>query len=267
MPLLSKRRDEVKHHWHAAASALGDILPGSAKSYRPFFEEPAGTTATLVCQRFHSETALRDTGLRIPIVPLIESASSESPTYWMSWYEQWSPEIRASSNKLRFHSSSITIFKGVQDAPKLQLFRAEWSGVQKVEKQKDIFQGNGAAHPHWHFDALRSYLENTGRQLARAEQHPENARVAAADEVRDFGDVPLEQEVASSFRPVDYSPSANELDWTAIHLANDARWSEQAWPGPEGPHDVHARGPESPDALRRWLSSCVRYVQAEINKT
>jgi hypothetical protein len=61
-------------------------------------------------------------------------------------------------------------------------------------------------------------------------------------------------------------PTEEELGWTGIHLAAAARWYEQEWIGPEGPQESHATGPNQTEALQRWLSSCVRYVQAEINK-
>ena len=221
-----------------------------------------------MCQDYPNEWAERDTGLRVPIVPLIESLPQESPVYWMSWFEQWSPEEKSNSKKLQFRSSSITFYKGERETPKLQLLRAEWSGVQKIEKNTDVFQGNGAAHPHWHFDALRGHLDDIGRQLESLERAPEATRGSIVEEFRDFGDAEAEQDVATLFLPRTVQlPSQKELNWTAIHLAAAARWSDEAWHGPEGPHHMHARGPDDPEALRHWLSSCVRYVQAEINKT
>lgn len=267
MPLLLKRREEVKNHWHAAAHELGGILPGEKRLYRSRWDEPAGTAATMICQAFPGEWAERDNGLRVPIVPLIQSLPDESPVYWVSWFEQWSPEEKANSRNLQFRSSSITFYRGAQDSPKLQLLRAEWTGVQKIEKSTDIFQGSGAAHPHWHFDALHGYLDDVARQIDAVGGLSDAIQGEAVEEFREFGDEQAEREVAAIFLPRTVQlPSQSELSWSAIHLAAAARWSEEAWPGPDGPHDVHARGPESLEALRRWIYSCVRYVQAEINK-
>jgi len=204
--------------------------------------------------------AERDSGLRVAVVPLIEAALSESPVYWLSWYEQWT----AASKKLQFLSSSLTIYKGAQDKPKLQLLRAEWAGVQRIERQTDIFQGNGAAHPHWHFDAPREYPEDQDSQFG---QESEAIRGAVVEEYRDYGDSQAEEEVASLFgHPAAQSPEKSAHKWSSIHLPVAARWCDEVWPGPEGPHHVHASGPKDPESLRNWLSSCTRYVQAEINK-
>jgi hypothetical protein len=253
MTILLRLRRDVLAHWHAVASELGAILPGTSRNYRASWEDPAGAAATLVSQKYPTEVANGHTGIRIPIVPLVAAADDESPFYWMSWYEQWRPDERLTSKKLQFSSSSVVIYKGLQDVPKMQLFRAEWAGVQRVENGRDIFLGSGAAHPHWHFDAYQSYAEHLAQSVESRAPAEEQGYV-------EFGDNQIK----------DYAvrlPDPSELNWTGIHLAISARWSEKAWPGPEGPHDVHASGPESPEALRRWLTSCVRYVQAEINKT
>ncbi|PTE12417.1 hypothetical protein C9427_00170 [Mesorhizobium helmanticense] len=151
--------------------------------------------------------------------------------------------------------------------PKRQLFRAEWAGVQRVEKQVDMFPGNGAAHPHWHVDAIRGYVDGIKQQLEELRQDAELNRELVLGRVRDFGDGEAERDVAGLFSaPQLQLPTNGEMSWTGVHLAADARWSEQPWPGPAGPHDVHAKGPKDLDALRCWLVSCVRYIQAEINK-
>lgn len=266
MPLLLRRRDKVKDHWHAAAHDLGTVLPGVTNTYRARWEDPVGTAATLLCQQFPDERASRDNGVVISIVPLIAAARDESPLYWIGWYEEWVPERRITSRWLQFLSSAITIYYGESGRSKRQLLRAEWAGVRSVEKQREIFPGRGAAHPHWHVDALRSYLNDIGQQIESSNREAELNRELAADRVREFGGE-AEQDVAQLFTPPSIRlPEEADLRWATIHLAANARWAETPWPGPEGPHDMHAAGPENEQALRRWLVSCVRYIQAEINK-
>jgi hypothetical protein len=267
MPLLISRPPQVKEHWHAVAHALGAILPGGTNTYRAVWEEPAATTATLKCQSYEVETAERQNGMRVPVVPLIAALPGESPVYWISWYEVWVPERRLRSPGLQFQASAVTVYYGVSGESKRQLFRAEWAGVQTVEQQVDVFQGGGAAHPHWHVDAIRDYIQGIKLELERLTQEAVLNRELALDRVRDFGDDRAERDVAGLFlAPQLRLPTEIEMSWTGIHLAAEARWSEQLWPGPEGPHDVHAKGPKDLGAIRWWLTSCVRYIQFEINK-
>jgi hypothetical protein len=266
MGLLLKRAKEIKDHWHKVASDLGEILPGAPQTYRALFEETAGTVATLRCQQFQNEIADSAHGAR-PLVPLIDAVPNESPVYWINWYEEWAPQRTAASRFLRFHTSAITVFYGVSDAPKHQLLRAEWAGVEAVKDGIDVFQGKGAAHPHWHIDAVRSYITDFRRHLEDLSRDIELRRNLAIDRIREFGDEDAEQDVSQLLvsKPLSLPPE-RELIWTAAHLALSARWSEQSWPGVEGPHSSHACGPTDLPNIRNWLTSCVRYIQAENNK-
>jgi hypothetical protein len=268
MSLLLRNVKEIRDHWHNVASNLGSILPGAANTYRAWFQEPTGTIASLGCQQYPQETALRSDGIAVPIVPLIAVMPDESPIYWMGWYEEWRPQRTTTSRRLRFHTTAITVYYGESEASKYQLIRAEWAGVENVdENQIDILQGRGAAHPHWHIDAIRSYVTGLKQCIEELSRDADLRRDLAVDRVRVFGDKGAEKDVAGLFTlPSLALPSDRELNWTGIHLAANARWSDREWPGPDGPHDMHASGPVDLPDIRRWLTSCVRYIQAEINK-
>jgi hypothetical protein len=85
MGLLLKKAEEIKDHWHKVAGDLGNILPGAPHTYRAWYEESAGTIATLRCQQFQRETAESWDGPARPLVPLISVVPNESPVYWINW--------------------------------------------------------------------------------------------------------------------------------------------------------------------------------------
>lgn len=260
MGLLLETRTVIEDHWRTSAIAMAENLPGGSRVHSAYWDKPAGTSASLRCQAFPNEIAIRQDGISTaPIVPLIASSPGESPIYWMGWYETWAA---MSTRRLRFCSSGITVHYGPEGVPKRQLFRAEWSGVIGVEKEIDIFQGRGAAHPHWHIDAVQSYLDDMFQQMHRWKREVQLR--ATADAVQEFGAEGAPQEDSSD--AVASLVPDSELSWTQMHFAANARWSKRLWPGSEGPHDVHAVGPENVGELRSWLASCVRYIQSEINK-
>ena len=258
MSVLLKNISQIKDHWHAVASDLESILPKSGGRYRADFEH---TVVTLVCSNFPGETADRIGGTKVPVVPLVQTTPDDTPLHWLGWYEEWGTPVRRSRHQLQFCASAITVYYGKPESQKRQLLRAEWTGVLREEAGKDIFQSPGAAHPHWHVDGIRSYFNEFKDRLDR----PAQVDALAVEQVREFGADKNQQHGAEPFMesPLAF-PSRSELSWTGIHLAAHARWSEQPWPGPAGPHDTHAAGPTDLPPLRQWLKSCAYYLQAQI---
>jgi hypothetical protein len=258
--LLLKNHRDVKSHWSTAASDLGGVLPGLKEGYRAY---PAGGTVVLKCREYPDETALRFGGTIVPIVPLIETTPDEMPYYWIGWHEEWDTAGR----RWKFHSSALTVFYGPPKADKRQLIRAEWAGVTEVKDDLDVLPGEGAAHPHWHIDALRGYFSDLRRQTDEWCEEQEFRRELKA--ISDFVDVPDAADAATSIGvgfPELQFPTDQEMGWMGIHLAANARWCDELWPGPAGPHTVHAAGPRNLESIRRWLTSCVRYLQAQIQE-
>jgi hypothetical protein len=155
---------------------------------------------------------------------------------------------------------------GLKGFTKRQLLRAEWAGPERIVDGCYRFQTHGSAHPHWHVDGIRGYLDDVSRSWDHLMTERDAARDLALDRIRDFGDDHAPEDIAGLFiLPTIPLPGPSELAWTEIHLAACARWAEQPWPGPDGPHDMHANNPESCQQVRLWLTSCIRYLQAEID--
>jgi hypothetical protein len=259
VPLLLRKDQEIKAHWYATASDLGAILPRCGGNYRPATEH---YVATLTCENFPRETALRLGGLMVPVVPFLQTTPDDPVHHWLGWHEEWgAPERGRTGRFMQFRSSALTVYFGNSDAPKRQLLRAEWAGVLREENEKDIFQSPGSAHPHWHVDGIRDYFDDLRRQLSDRQISDDLTEGEAQEFIGDETEQDGSNPVAALL--VDL-PTKDELCWTRIHLATHARWATQPWPGPAGPNDTHAAGPTDLPALRSWLTSCVRYLQAQI---
>lgn len=265
MPVLLETLSDVRSHWRAFAMGAAAILPVANTSCQI---REVGLTASLWCREFPNETATRRTGAEIPLVPLIGAVTGESPVYWLSWFEEWAAPRSASNRKVRFHSTGLTLFYGTIDRPKLQLLRAEWAGVESTDRSNvDIFQGRGAAHPHWHVDAVVSYLDRIRDQIESSEADAALRRDLVMERVRDFGESDVNADIGPMFtsQTIDL-PTARDLSWTSIHLASNAAWANRPRPGQDGPHTTHANGPNELVEIRQWLLSCIRYVQHEVNE-
>ena len=243
MPVLLKKHTEIRVHWEALGAAMQTILPRSGGSYRAQYEH---AVANLRCSNFPDETAFRIGGTQVTVVPLVQTTESDPPLHWLSWFEEWTePKTRAGRRQLQFGSSSITVYYGKQSNPKRQLLRAEWTGALREEHGQEVFQAPGAAHPHWHVDGVRAYFSEHEQSLL----DPIVSEGAVSE-------IPRE--------PTFVIPDRAELCWTGVHLATHAQWPDNPWPGPAGPHDMHAAGPSDLLPLRNWLISCTRYLQAQI---
>ena len=268
MPILLQRLAEIREHWQAVANDFANTLPRTGGTYRVSRDISAPGIAILVCTNFRDELAVRYGGTRVTVVPFLQTTADEMPRYWLGWYEEWHPPTgRKSERRLQYRSSAITIYYGTQGERKRQLLRAEWAGAEYFDERlgRYIFQADGAAHPHWHVNGIRGYFDDLAQELEKVARDTELCRDIAVDRVRDFGNEDVEADIAELITfPSFPLPSASELSWTTIHLAANARWCDNPWRGPTGPQDMHANTPSDCIQIRRWLISCVRYLQAEI---
>jgi hypothetical protein len=200
----------------------------------------------------------------VPVVPFLQTTPDDPLHHWLGWHEEWTtPERGRAGRYMQFRSSALTVYFGNADTPKRQLLRAEWAGVLHEENEKDVFQASGSAHPHWHVDGIREYFDDL--------QHQFSDRQISGDltggEAQEFGGSENGQDEPNPFAALlSDLPTRDELCWTRIHLAANAKWAAQPWPGPAGPNDTHAAGPADLPALRSWLTSCVRYLQSQIEE-
>jgi hypothetical protein len=266
VPLLLENIQGINAHWQSLRNSLGGLLPRENGTAYIEKESSSSPTAALRCRNYADEIAERYGGRTVPVVPLLSDQTDEQPWFWLGWYEQWGVPSRGRVRKrLQFGSSAVTVYVGLRGSEKRQLLRAEWAGPTEESDDRFVFQSDGAGHPHWHVDGIRGYLEDVLRSWDRLVDERKAARDLARDRVRDFGDEQAEEDIANLFEiPAISLPTANDLAWTEIHLAACARWAERPWPGPSGPHDMHASNPENCEQVRDWLLSCVRYLQAEI---
>jgi hypothetical protein len=266
MALLLERMDAINAHWQLLRGSLESVLPrGNGRVYIDR-EHSSSPTAALKCSNYADEIAERYGGLEVPVVPLLNSQNEEDAWFWLGWHEEWTaPNLGKTGKRLQFRSSAITVYIGLRGHVKRQLLRAEWAGPTEQIDHRYVFQADGAAHPHWHVDGIKSYIDDVSRAFDRLSQDREVARELARDRVRDFADEAAEEDITGLFEiPTVPLPSSGDLTWTEIHLAACARWAEQPWPGPEGPHDMHANNPATCEQIRFWVLSCVRYLQAQI---
>jgi hypothetical protein len=266
MPLLLERMKDINAHWDALRGDFQSFLRPENGAYYIDKDESAPGTATLKSRNFPDEVAERFGGTVVPVVLFLSDHANEQPWFWLGWHEEWGiPSSSRSGKRLQFRSSAVTVYLGIRGNAKRQLLRAEWAGAEELIDGRYVFPASGSAHPHWHVDGIRGYLNDVSRSWDRLISERNAARDLAVDRVREFGDEHAQQDIAGLFTlPPVSLPGPSDLAWTEIHLAACARWAEQPWPGPGGPHDTHASNPENCQQLRLWLTSCVRYLQAEI---
>ena len=266
MTLLVCREADVFDHWRRTISALRDVLPENGGHYihRP---DPSSFSVELTVGKVPSETTHRYAGGRVPIVPFLDVPTGQPSTYWIAWHEGWRlPQARSRSKSRQFRSSSITIYSGLPGCAKTQVLRAEWAGAEAVSvgsKTKIRFQGNGAAHPHWHLAGLdRATVETGGLAQFDAADTETTALAAFAEAVASAdpnSDRITHAGSADLPRLADIAPA-----WARIHLAASARWAQEEWNGPGSADTMHAFNPADCGEIRSWIVSCVRYLQSEL---
>ncbi len=250
---LDETLAKVKQHWGTLARELRDVLP-RAQGLR--IEVSAGGV-TGVLRSANSQLARRQRGGNMPAVPLLVG-SDETARYRVGYMEEW--EERSGPRPLRFKAANLTFFMSPpEDAPAIQLFRAEWPGLREWVQGEEGFQSPGAGHPHWQFDALGHYMSEEQRRdrLRRAL----GVLQAPLETPEDFspGGLDTAAELVVEEEAVDTS-------WTAFHFAAGARWPQQPWLGPNEPSEPHVWAPEDMISIRKWVRSVVLYAREELLK-
>ena len=193
----------------------------------------------------------------MPAVPLL-IGPDEVARYRVGYAEEW--EERPGPRPLRFKAANLTFFMSPPDeAPTIQLFRAEWPGLREWTRGSVGYQSPDAGHPHWQFDALGHYMSEEQRR----------ARIRRA-----LGALLAPQEVPEEFSPGSLDTAADlvaeeeavDTSWTAFHFAAGARWPIQPWPGPGEPSEPHVWAPEDLISIRRWVRSVIMYTRQELAK-
>lgn len=247
--LLFASKPQIAEHWQATVKSLNTILPERPSGYTGI-KSADDLTVELALRGAESETALRHNDRPVPVVPFLTGLRSGSQTYWLAWHETWRTPQQTSKtrkNNLQFRSSSLTVYVGEVGSAKTQALRAEWAGAEVQSGTNTVvFQGSGAAHPHWHLAGLYD---------------PASLDMGAPQPIDDLGG---QVEISETFAALDPRLQSLEPAWAGVHLAASAKWAEAEWPGPDGPHDMHAHAPGNCDQIRTWIVSCTRYLQAEL---
>ena len=266
MTVLVCRETDVVDHWRSTTEALRAILPESGGYYvhRP---DSSGYSVDLVVGNSTSETTPRYSGGSAPIVPLLDVPTGRPSLYWMAWHEGWRPPQVGSRRKTRqFCSSSVAIYFGLSGFTKTQVLRAEWAGAEMVTVGTKIeirFQGNGAAHPHWHLAGLERFDHEAGGLAQFDAMEPAHTGLAAFTDVIDaIGPASDRTTDFSEVDPVSSTEIASA--WARVHLATSARWAQEEWGGPGNSDATHASSPAHCREIRSWIVSCVRYLQSEL---
>ena len=89
--------------------------------------------------------------------------------------------------------------------------RAEWPGVRAVIGGEPLFEAQGAGHPHWQFDALRSIQLNAEAELERGGVE---SVVADTTPVEDFA---IERTPSNRAQIL---TDLAEFRWTRMHFAS-----------------------------------------------
>ncbi len=118
------------------------------------------------------DTALRERGGKVPVVPLPAPASMEvydkGPLFWVSWFEEWRRERQHSWVLL---TARWTLFRGMYLRQKMQILRVDWDQLVNQAGNEQ------AGQPHWHFDQSvridgRSALEPVEALMAQGAVTP-----------------------------------------------------------------------------------------------
>ena len=191
-PLTDKPLDEtfarIKQHWGMLARQLQKVMP---RAEQLSIDTAAGRVAG-VLRSANSVLARRQHGGASPAAPLLLGLD-ETARYRVGYMEEW--EERSGSRPLRFRAANLTFFiSPPNDAPAIQLFRAEWPGLREWTQGVIGYQSPEAGHPHWQFDALDHYMSEEQRR----------ARVRRA-----LGMLSAPREAPEEFGPGSWKPQPN----------------------------------------------------------
>ncbi len=195
------------------------------------------------------ETIFRNRGIPVPVAPMM--VLRRGIWAWLGYREEWDSERPAKTVKrYSFRSAAITVHFGFRNnITKPQMFRAEWAGWARWNRQSYGYQAGNAAHPHWQFDALDSLFKDDAAERANA-----------------FLEL-LEHEAMEE--PKEFSPQLDDDDLlnlvgsqrlSRIHFASAAAW----WRGL--PQDAHAHAPSTVGEVQDWVRKCLSYVTVELHR-
>jgi hypothetical protein len=250
---LDETLARVKQHWAILAQELRNAMP---RAEHLSIDAVAGGV-TGVLRSANSLPARRQRGGNMPAVPLLVG-QDETARYRVGYLEEW--EERPGRRLLRFKAANLTFFiTPPDDAPAIQLFRAEWPGLREWTRGVVGYQSPGAGHPHWQFDALDHYMSEEQRRASvrRVLSILQKPREAPEE----FGPESLE-----TATKLVVEEEAVDTSWTAFHFAAGARWPKQPWQGPGNPSEPHVWAPGDLMSIRQWVRSVVIYARQELLK-
>jgi hypothetical protein len=244
---LSATQTQLEGHFAQVAEILNAAIDLEAEIQIQVDSDVSPAVAALAgngCERIS-----RNMGRRVQVAPL--RLLHQGLWAWLSYREQWDHDRPVGGRRrFSFRSAGITIHFGWKfDEFKPQMFRAEWAGWAKWDGADHSFQGAGAGHPHWQFDALDSL--------------PNEAASERAAMLREI----IEGDIGSVVR--DFAPQLPEDDirdiiatqkLSRIHFASAAAW----WKTP--PNDQHAHCPERVHDLQAWLQRSLGYLVLELGR-
>lgn len=206
------------------------------------------------------EKALRNRGGETSVAPLYDLGGGISA--WFGFREQWRINPRRGAvPTYSFRSSDLTVFfgrTGILSKP--QIFRAEWVGL--VASSGDWrFEAGDAAHPHWQFDALETYISEEEQEYARELRDALKGDQAVAQdgelEVKEFEtQEPLVPDL--SLQEDDVSLLAKNRRLSAVHFPSVAKWWDQ--------EPNHAHYPRNANEIQFWIKRTLRYIKAELSR-
>ena len=189
----------------------------------------------------------RNRGRRVPVAPLV--CLGHGLWVWLGYHEEWEGERSDHGTpKYSFKTVGLSIHFGFRNnVLKPQIFRAEWAGWARWGSRNYSFQAGGAAHPHWHFDALDSVAEEKSSQ--RATELIRRLKANGDSEIREF---------SPNLPDLDVRDFIGAQKLSRIHLASAAAW----WKSP--PHGEHMHGPASLGDIETWVLRSIEYIKGEL---
>lgn len=256
---LKVTRSQLDLHRKTLNAGFRKALGGGVQDHYVASAPLADGTA-LTVSRGAPNTRRIDNDLNVPEVALDIAAASQG-CLACSFYEQWKP---LGNRHVVFKQASLRFFWIYEDqGPQhVQVFRLEWVGAEKKPKSSEeeedsyTFQGEYAAHPHWHFDRFAQY--ETRAQLLAELQGVDDVVTVDLEEISEDQ---LERLTAPE------RPRALDLRWfPKIHFPALAGWNRGgAWDA--GCDNVpHQCIPDSPQQIESWVYSALCYIRYEMAK-
>lgn len=194
------------------------------------------------------EYADRNRGKAVPVAPVLPLG--EGLWAWIGYREVWDGEPPAGrTRRFSFRAAGLTIHFGYRNNQhKPQMFRAEWTGSATSNKTGYGLETDGAADPHWHFDAAES--------LTRADAEGRAREYLAVLRLEEQGTQAQDFSPPMGLEDVRDLVSMQEL--SRIHFPSAATW----WKGPALDSEIHS--PESETEIRVWVDKTMGYVIREL---